>query len=180
MRIISGKFKGRKLFQPKDETVRPTTDRIKESLFNILGQRMDNLSVLDLFSGSGALGIEALSRGAKSAVFCDKSRQNLALTKRNLEILGINCKLINDDYKNALKSLNGEKFDLIFCDPPYKENFLSEILKRVCENELLTENGIIVYESFCDNLINVEKPYIIKDSRMYGKIKLTFISKETQ
>lgn len=175
MRIIGGSFKGRKLKEPSDMNIRPTSDKVKEALFNILGQRLDGLKVLDLFSGSGALGIEAISRGATEAVFCDKDIKSVKLTKENLALINSDSRVINADCFTAINMLKGKIFDIIFCDPPYKENFSEKLLGSIYENKLLSDGGIIVYETASLNLPCVPLQYIIKDTRNYGKIKLSFI-----
>lgn len=177
MRIIGGSFKGRKLKEPSDEKIRPTSDKVKESLFNILGQRLDGLKVLDLFSGSGALGIEAASRGAEEVVFCDKDIKSVRLTEENLALIKSNFKVINADCFTAVKMLENKKFDIIFCDPPYRDDFSERLLKDFSENGLLADDGIIVYETSSLNLPCVSEEYIIKDTRTYGKIRLSFIKK---
>ena len=113
MRVISGIFRGKRLFSPENSDIRPTTDRIKETVFNILSARRSfvGAKALDLFSGSGALGIEAISRGAAEVVFVDKGRQGYELTKRNLAHIGAEAEVYNTDFTVALKKLSGRQFD---------------------------------------------------------------------
>ena len=146
MRIIGGKFRGRTLATFRGWDIRPTPDRVKESLFQILTPRLVGARVLDLFAGSGALGLESLSRGAGEVVFNDASAESLAVLNKNLSALQVRATVTQKDFRACLKSADG-KFDLIFCDPPYKESFLREICNIVSERALLNEGGIVVYES---------------------------------
>lgn len=178
MRVISGKFKGKKLFSPIGQDVRPTTDRIKETVFNIICSKRSFIGayVLDLFSGSGALGIEALSRGAKKAVFVDKSRDSFELTKKNLAHVGIDteAEIYNTDYQIALKKLEGKKFDIIFLDPPYFGKTEQNIFDLIQKYDLLTINGIIFLEhSTKIDLPQTNERFII-DNRICGKTSITF------
>ncbi len=148
MRIISGKYRGRKLFSPSTDEVRPTTDRIKETVFNVLQFNVNGAKCLDLFSGSGALGIECISRGAKEVVFSDKNGDSLALTKKNLKGIEGDYRIMAGDFVSVLNSLscNHEKFDLIFIDPPYG-TMLGEIaIDIVAKKGLLNYDGIVYFE----------------------------------
>lgn len=179
MRVISGKFKGKKLFAPDGNGVRPTTDRIKETVFNILTSKSDfnDAKVLDLFSGSGALGIEALSRGAHSVVFVDKSKDSIELTKKNLAHVGVSAEIYNTDFRIALKKLGGRAFDFIFLDPPYFGDNEQEIFELIQKYDLLTESGIIFLEhSSKIDLPNIGEKYII-DTRSCGSTSITFLQR---
>ncbi len=175
MRIIAGKYRGRVFATFKGEEVRPTSDRVKESVFQILSARIPGARVLDLFCGSGALGIESLSRGAAEAVFNDASKDSLAILKKNLVRVAEPYKITNKDYKSCLLSAEG-KFDLIFSDPPYREDYLSEILRLAGERALLKEGGLIVHESEREE----EAPpgWVLKDRRKYGRTIIHFMEKE--
>lgn len=169
MKIISGKYKGQKLNYNKLIT-RPTINRIKESIFSIIQLKIENAIVLDLFAGSGSLGIEALSRGAKECVFVEKDSQACKILLKNLNKLEIkNYTLIQANYLIALKKLN-KKFDLIFLDPPYKYNLTNEIeqLKLI-----MNKDSIIVYEHEIDLNIN----YQIIKQKQYGSKKISFLKK---
>ena len=177
MRIIGGKFRSRVLAEFEGEDVRPTSDRVKESLFNILSLKLYGARVLDLFAGSGALGLESLSRGAKEVVFNDCAKASLAILKKNLTALkitpgGEEAKLMNCDYLVCLEQAQG-KFDIIFIDPPYRFDFGEKALQKISQRGLLTENGIAVYERdrpFEGEIDGLEK----YDERKYGKTYLTF------
>ncbi len=174
MRIIAGKHRGRVLAAFKGEQVRPTADRVKESLFQILSPRLPGARVLDLFCGSGALGLEALSRGAGSAVFNDISRESLAIAKKNLAALGEEGEISCLSFEACLSRVSG-KFDLIFCDPPYREDYLGSILSLVAARGLLTENGLVVYESERDEAPS--EGWEIADKRSYGRTVITMFQR---
>lgn len=143
MRVISGKSRGKKLISLDGDNTRPTLDRVKEALFNIIQFQVQDAVVLDLFAGTGALGIEALSRGAKEAIFCDKVPEAVKVIKQN--VINTNnldkAIIINKDYKNALENVSkqNKKFDIIFLDPPYKTNLAIESLQKIIMSNLLTK-----------------------------------------
>lgn len=179
MRIIGGKYKSRVLAEFAGEAVRPTSDRAKEALFNILALKIYGARVLDLFSGSGALGLESLSRGAKEVVFNDFAKDSLAILKKNLNALkipvGEEVRLLNSDYLVALESVRGP-FDLIFLDPPYRFDYGEKALQKIAQKGLLTEDGIAVYErdrAFEGKVEGLEK----YDERKYGKTYFTFFKR---
>lgn len=146
MRVIAGKYRGKKLTPPKDENVRPTTDRIKETVFNILQFKVQGARVLDLFAGSGALGIECLSRGASEVIFADKASSSVELVKKNLEGIDGRYNVVIGDFLSVLHANAGKQFDLIFLDPPYN-SMLGEIAIDVIAGlKLLSPNGTIYYE----------------------------------
>ena len=177
MRIIGGKYKSRTLSDFAGDAVRPTSDRAKEALFNILALKIYGARVLDLFAGSGALGLECLSRGAKEVVFNDCARESLAIVKKNLTALkipvnGVEASLSGMDYLVCLESARGA-FDLIFIDPPYRMDYGISALERIAKKGLLTENGIAVYERdkpFDSEISGLEK----YDERKYGRTYFTF------
>ena len=181
MRIIGGKYRSRVLAEFAGEDVRPTSDRAKESLFNILSLKMYGARVLDLFCGSGALGIESLSRGAKEVVFNDFAKDSLAIVKKNLAALkiavnGEEAKLSGADYLVCLESVRGQ-FDLIFIDPPYRFDYGVKALEKIAQRNLLTENGVAVYErdrAFEGEIEGLEK----YDERKYGKTYITFFRRK--
>ena len=171
MRVIAGEYRGKKLFAPADDTVRPTGDRIKESLFQILSMRLVGARVLDLFCGSGALGIECLSRGAEEVIFNDASKESVALTQKNLRAIGRRCAVSNGDYLACLARAAGQ-FDLIFADPPYKENYCAEILNAVKARSLLKKGGLVIYESEREEVAT--EGFERCDLRSYGRTKVAF------
>ena len=180
MRVISGDARGRRLKEPMDMDQRPTTDKVKESLFNIIQFDIEGRRVLDLFAGTGQLGIEALSRGAESAVFVDSSNKAVALIKENISRCGFEefSTVLRSDWKDALRRQR-EKFDIIFLDPPYDTQLLKNSLKTVAEIDILAQNGIIVCESRADTeLPELGEPYERKGEYRYGAIKLTLYTKK--
>ncbi len=182
MRVISGKARGTKLSSIESLSTRPTLDRVKESLFNIIQNNLRDAVVLDLFAGSGQLGIEALSRGADKAYLCDINRDAVKMIKQNLEKTKLKDKavVINEDYKKALRTLNtNEKFDIIFIDPPYKEDIAVDSIIEIIHESRLKENGIMIIETdeIERDLREINKIENIKiiDQRKYGRASLIFI-----
>lgn len=184
MRVISGMVRGKKLTSLEGLETRPTLDRVKEALFNILQFNLKDARILDLFSGSGALAIEGLSRGAKQAVLCDNSNKAIKVINKNLEDTKLKEKavIINNDYINALEHIKKEnkEFDIIFLDPPYKSDYIYKSIDKIIEYNLLAEKGIIVAETDDKNKIeeikkikNIE----IYDTRRYGIVFIIFIRK---
>ena len=150
MRIISGTWRGRKLVTPRSHTLRPTSDRVKESLFNILRGGMEGNVVLDLFAGTGSLGIEALSRGAKKAIFVEKGREALQLIQKNLIQLGLEerSEILPKDVNRAIGILKqrGECFDLIMMDPPYEKGLIQRTLMKLNSHQIYHKESILVIE----------------------------------
>ena len=184
MRVISGVARGKKLNSLEGLETRPTLDRVKEALFNIIQFNIKDKKVLDLFSGSGALAIEALSRGAKEALLCDNSKNAIKVINKNLEETKLKDKaiVINRDYIDALKELNKEtkKFDIIFLDPPYKSNYVLNSIENIINLDLLEDDGIIVVETDDKNKIEEIKKYKnleVYDIRKYGIVLVIFIRK---
>ena len=182
MRVISGKARGTKLSSIESLSTRPTLDRVKESLFNIIQNNLKGAVVLDLFAGSGQLGIEALSRGADKAYLCDINRDAVKMIKQNLEKTKLKDKavVINEDYKKALRTLNtNEKFDILFIDPPYKEDIAVDSIIDIIHESRLKENGIMIIETdeIERDLREINKIENIKiiDQRKYGRASLIFI-----
>jgi RNA methyltransferase, RsmD family len=150
LRIISGDAKGRRLVSPLGNETRPTSDRVKESLFNILGDRVPDSSVLDLFAGTGNLGLEALSRGASHCIFIDNSRESIKVVNQNIDILKYRdyCEVYDKDALSALNILSKRdiRFNIIFLDPPYHKEIVPQCLEKIELLKLLSSNGIIVAE----------------------------------
>ena len=166
MRIIAGKHKGRKLNTPKDQKVRPTSDRTREGIFSMLQWRINGSVVLDLFAGTGAMGIEAVSRGAQS-VFNDADKDSAELIKSNLALLKEQAEVLNCDCLAALSRLKGRSFDIVFLDPPYALD-ITVVFERIREYGLLNVGGVAVYEHNFADCRSIEG-YKVLSSRRYGK-----------
>ena len=175
MRVISGKYKGKNIMGFNISGTRPTMDRVKESMFGMIQNNIKNSVCLDLFAGSGSLGIEALSNGAKECFFVEKNNEIFDILKNNLkDITG--SSLIKCDYKDALNSFIGRvKFDLIFLDPPYKLNLISDILSFIYNNDLLNDRGMIICE-FEDEVLECSNFELVK-SKKYGSKKVNIYKK---
>lgn len=178
MRVITGSARGKKLEAPIGLNTRPTTDRVKESVFNIIQSRLPANNILDLFAGSGAMGIEALSRGSKHAVFVDCDKSAISVINHNLEGTRLSDKanVINssaNDYLNICK----EKFDIIFLDPPYNRDFLNNIVFKIVSDSILDDDGIIVVESeLGGEEITLDSVECIKSAK-YGKTVISILRK---
>lgn len=183
MRVITGKYKGRKLNTPSDYDIRPTSDKAKEALFSIIANEIYGSNVLDLFAGTGSLGIEALSRGAQYCVFGDNSRKSLSLVKENLEHCRVEEKtrLMAGEYKKVLKNLADriedgleEPFDIIFLDPPYNKGLLEDAFQLIREGNVLAEDGVIVAEHRKEEIL-AEQMYGFEKTkeRRYGVVTLS-------
>ncbi len=179
MRIISGQARGRKLVTLEGENTRPTLDRTREALFNILQGRVLEARVLDLFAGSGALALEALSRGALDAVLCDVSPEACAVIQKNIDAVrcGKRTRLLRCDALSALKQLRTEQFDLIFLDPPYKKGLIGPVLAGLVEGDLLARGALIVAETAQDEEFEIPCGLAQTDRRKYGKSCLHFIER---
>jgi 16S rRNA (guanine(966)-N(2))-methyltransferase RsmD len=149
MRIIGGKAKGRIINFPSDSQERPTSDFLREALFNILGS-VENNSFLDLYSGSGSVGLEAASRGARKVILIEKNKKIAAMAKQNIVTCNFldNCQIMNADVKSGVYDLGkrGDKFDIVFADPPYNNGFIAESLGLLAEISLLSDEGVIVLQ----------------------------------
>lgn len=180
MKIISGIYKGRKLEGFDIDGTRPTMDRVKESLFGMIQDYVKESTVLDLFSGSGNLGIEALSQGAKQSFLVDYNKKAYYTIKRNVQNIGIeNVSVFNLDYKKALNHFFTEniKFDLIFLDPPYKTDYIEKSLELISEYDSLRQNGLIVCESDnLDKIIFTDEFEAIKEKK-YGDKYIVLLRK---
>ena len=182
MRIISGNFKGKKILEPKDLKTRPLKDLTKESLFNILSHsnkfkvKINNFSILDLFSGVGSFGIECLSRGARHVTFIENYEGVLPILKKNLINLNINDKyeILNQDILLGLNLSVKKKFDIIFLDPPYKEKNLSGIIENIFSENILNSKGIIIIHRHKKELEKYPKNFKILEEKKYGISKILF------
>ena len=181
MRIVGGTHRGRRLFVPKGLMIRPTADRVKEAIFNVLGPWIEGKSVLDLFAGSGSLGLEALSRGAREVVFVDNHPQSLAAIKRNIETLGLGdrARLMRLDLTRGPGRLaeRADAFSLFFLDPPYGQNLAGHALNLIERNGLVDPEAVAVVEhSRRDSLDALdESAWFLERERKYGQTKVSFL-----
>lgn len=185
MRIIAGKNKGTKLFTLDGINTRPTLDRVKEPLFSIINFDLPDSTVLDLFSGSGALALESISRGAKCAYLCDNSREAIKIIKQNIEKTKTENQtvVISKGFEKALQEIIEKKvkFDFIFLDPPYKTDYAERATEIIVENDLLKNNGTIIIETdekdrIVQKIQNID--IAMYDERKYGRVNLLFLRKE--
>ncbi len=185
MRIIGGESRGRIIRLPGACRIRPTTDRVKGALFNILGS-IEGKSFLDLYAGSGNVGLEALSRGAYTSVFIEKDPRLIETIKENLRSLGFEgrAEVVAADGEEGIKSLKkrGERFDLLFADPPYEEGFITNIVTYLDKAELLAENGIIILQHSLREPLeqSVTEALSVSDQRRYGDTLLSFLIKHRE
>ena len=182
MRIISGKFRGKKILYTNSSITRPLRDYVKENIFNIITHGrltrldLDNANILDLYSGVGSFGIECLSRNVKKVVFVEKDPLAFSILKKNITDLKLSNKaeLITEDIKYFIEKLNKDKFDLIFLDPPYKDKSYLEILSLIKEKKILNKNHKIIIhrERKCDEKLSVSFKILLEKS--YGRSKIIF------
>jgi 16S rRNA (guanine966-N2)-methyltransferase len=178
MRITGGQAKGRLLTPLKDIQIRPSSDKVRESIFNIIGQDIPDQKVLDLFAGSGSLGIEALSRGAPWALFIDNSPQCIKLIEKNLKLCGYEPSgmVLRKDLTRGLPwkhSLMKKKFDLVFLDPPYRKSYIPPILCELVDREILASQSLVVAESSKSDKLPVTFGRLqLVDTRTYGDTKI--------
>lgn len=183
MRIIAGKYRGRKFDLPKGSSTRPTLDRIKENLFNIINFNIAGSVCLDLFAGSGALGFECLSRNAEQVIFVDEKNENIKNIKTFLNVVeDKNSYALCSDFEDALKKFSTErkKFDIIFIDPPYDSPFAEKAIKLINHFDLLADDGLIVWEQLAElnKMQGFVSPFKIYDERNYGIVKLVFLKNQ--
>ncbi len=181
MRIIGGTARGTKLFTLEGKVTRPTLDRVKESVFNIIQQEIEGGVFLDLFSGSGAIGLEAVSRGAKKSILCDKSKEAINIINKNKEKTHSEEKVevYNSDFEQILKTLK-EHIDIIYIDPPYETDYIQKALKILQNSEFINEETIIILETNDEQrILNElqELKYEITDKRKYGIAHIIFLRK---
>lgn len=175
MRVISGTARGRRLKELEGMETRPTTDRVKEGMFNVLQFDLEGRRVLDLFAGTGQLGIECLSRGAREVVFVDRRTDAVKLIRENLKVtdLADRAKVVSGDSMAYLKALK-EKFDIILLDPPYAAGLLEGVISHITRFDILSPHGIIVAEHPVElGMPAVQPPYRLHRTYRYGKIAMT-------
>ncbi len=179
MRIVAGQARGRRLVVPKGCEVRPTADRVREALFSMLGSRVSNARVLDLFAGTGALGLEALSRGAASAVFVEKSKAVRAVLERNITDLGFESEatVFSSDARSALRVLMKDvvKFDIVFLDPPYAGTLLEVTLNAIGVSGLLERDAVVVAEHPRGEQPRLPKSLRVTTTKSYGGTDLSIV-----
>ena len=181
MRVITGTARGTKLLTPEGLHTRPTSDRVKEAVFSAIQFEIAGARVLDLFAGTGQLGIEALSRGASYAVFTDNDEKAVRLIKENLNRAKFNdcATVIRSDYLSYLRSTR-DKFDLIFLDPPYKENFLEIAIRTISEIDILRNRGIIICEKTAERIIDGDFADLVRMKEYrYGSTSVVLYRKES-
>lgn len=177
MRVITGIARGRRLKTPDNYDIRPTTDNVKESVFNIIQFDIEGRQVLDLFAGTGQLGIECLSRGAAGAVFVDRDRDAVRIVKDNLKTCGMKATVLQEDSISFLNHCG--KFDVIFIDPPYDSNLYESALKIINLVDILSEGGIIICEARREKVLpEMTEPYRKRKEYNYGKVKICIYTKE--
>lgn len=178
MRVIAGTSKGRKLYAPKTHNIRPALDKVKGAIFNILFD-VSGTTVLDLFAGTGAVGIEALSRGALHATFVDASNEATTIIRKNIALCGFEGKtsLFPTKVHVALEyfAKHGQKFDLIFVDPPYLKNLVNETLGQVSALGVLNENGKIIVEHHPKEPVADVSGLVLTETRKYGQTLVSFL-----
>ncbi|MCQ2556282.1 MAG: 16S rRNA (guanine(966)-N(2))-methyltransferase RsmD [Clostridia bacterium] len=176
MRIISGKYRGKKLKEFDLNTTKPTLDRVKESIFNLIQFDVDGAVVCDLFSGTGAFGLECVSRGAKQVYLVDSNTEAIKLIKSNSAGMEGNFEIVNKDYLEFLKVC--PKCDLFLLDPPYKTDFGSTAIDYIIKNDLLNDNGKIVFETGKDLNFVFDYPNFEIDRRNYGTVTVYKLTKK--
>ncbi|MGL5733019.1 MAG: 16S rRNA (guanine(966)-N(2))-methyltransferase RsmD [Metamycoplasmataceae bacterium] len=180
LRIIAGKYRKLLIDQPDINITRSTTDRVRESIFNCLQNQVEGSIVLDLFSGSGAMAIESISRGAMKSICVDNSKESISVIQKNLNKLSINnADIYHQDALTFLSSKKGTKYDLIFLDPPYKDiDLLNNVLEILAKDMFLNKYGQIIIETQEDNFtqIKIPKKLIIDKVKNYGKTMIIFIN----
>ena len=179
MRVITGSAKGRRLMAPRGMETRPTSDRIKEALFNIIGSRIIDINFLDLYAGTGAIGIEAISRGAKKAVFIEKSPQAVKIIRENLKLTGLpdQAEIMAYDADRALEILKSEgfTFDIVFIDPPYRKELVKTSLEKLEYCKLIGPGGLVIAESSKIDVLPDEVDHLKRfRQEKYGDTVLTF------
>lgn len=186
MRITGGRIKGRVLASPRGVKIRPTTDKVREAIFNIIGQDLSGLRVLDLFAGTGSLGFEALSRGALYSFFIDNSQQSINLIKKNLVLCGYRGSgtISKADLNKGIPRnhpLLRDTFDLVFLDPPYQRGYISPLLYKISAGTMLSPISRVVAESSKTEILPVStKKLEMTDTRLFGDTRITVYTYETK
>lgn len=177
MRVVSGKYRGKKLKEFELSSTKPTLDRVKESIFNLIQFDVKNAVVLDLFSGTGALGIEAISRGAKKTYLIDSNERAIKIIKENVKGFTEDFEIVKTDFKAFLNSTN-EKFDIVLLDPPYQTDLGVQAINLIIKNNLLNEDAIIIFETSADLLFDLDLPEFDVVKKKYGTVAVYKLSKK--
>ena len=180
MRIISGKARGTKLYTLEGDVTRPTLDRVKESLFNIIQNDIVGSSFLDMFSGSGAIGLEAASRGAKEVILCEKNKKAISIIKKNIEKTHLDVKLYEMPYEKMLESLD-KKINIVYIDPPYKTDLAYESVNKMLKLNLLNTDSLIIIETDEEERIMKQIDELdveIINKRKYGRVHLILVKEK--
>lgn len=180
MRIITGTARGMRLETLEGDATRPTAERVKEALFSMIQFDIEGRNVLDLFAGSGQLGLEALSRGAKQATFVDLNTEAIKIIRKNAQKTGLydRCVITGSDWAAFIRKTAGrERFDIIFIDPPYNETIAGEALKRLSEADLIADHAMIIIESGSDEIFEFSELKTLRHNK-YGRIYITLLTKE--
>ena len=182
MRVIGGKYRGKKLIPPKNNDIRPTTDKAKESLFNMLQSYIFESEFLDLFSGSGAVSIEALSRGAKRVTMIEKSRASINTINSNLKLIPDEKQKADVKNMDAISFLQttDKKFDIIFADPPYAYENINQIIQIVSTRKLLEDEGIMIIETDKNESLVIPSGMYLEKEKIYSISKFSIIKNNTQ
>lgn len=182
MRIVAGKFRGKQLISPSDDSIRPTADRVRESMFNILASRLgpvfEGVRVLDLFAGTGALGLEALSRGAAHVTFVETGAEGRGLIRDHIEAFGAGgiTKLLRRDATDLGVPGTFGKFDLVFLDPPYGKGLGEQALAGIAAGGWLADGATIVFEESVDAAVEIPTGFMLDDRREYGAAAVHFLT----
>ncbi len=178
MRIIAGSARGRRIDAPQGENTRPTHDRVREALFSMIGPYFDGGRALDLFAGSGSLGLEAISRGVSECVFCDADRRAIAVIQNNIKTLGMHkqSRVYCVKFQQALEMVSG-KFDLIFLDPPYDLGYMTPVLEKIMERNLLADDGIVFCEIRSGSEVEVPEGLNEIKRKKYGMAEVIILEK---
>jgi 16S rRNA (guanine(966)-N(2))-methyltransferase RsmD len=178
MRITGGEARGRIIHCPPGKEIRPTSSKMRQALFNILGPRVTEANFLDIFAGTGLMGLEALSRGAAALTAIEQNKVMADSIEANARNFGYTCRILPLDFKRAIPLLAGEQFDIVFADPPYKSGFANAIVREVADSNLLKEDGVLVVEHLRSHEIQVVTNELsLRQVRPYGQSAFSFFQK---
>lgn len=175
MRIVAGKLRGLNLLSFDYDNIRPTTDRVRENIFNKIQFGVQGSTMLDLFGGTGAVSLEFISRGAEKVITVDCDKRSLTLIEQNFKKAGLKPNIIKSDFENALNGFNKNVFDFVFLDPPFESDFGEHAIQLICDKKLLKDDGMIIYEHILGKSFQIPNELEIVDSRKYGTICVSYI-----